>query len=146
MNQDKIDSKLMGRMATLFPDERRHLLALLENGTILECSRTAIGANPVCDSNLEQGQAEAVRRILGERHAQLVKWGQQNHDLPTWMCILHEETGELSEAILHQKFGGPEANNVFKEAVQVAAVACQIVEFLIRKRDESIDLSKPIPK
>jgi len=64
------------------------------------------------------------------------KWGEQNHDLPTWMCILHEETGELSEAILHEKFGGPEAGNVFKEAVQVAAVACQIVEYLLRKRNE----------
>jgi len=53
--------------------------------------------------------------------------------MPTWMCILHEETGELSEAILHRKFGGVEAFSELAEAIQVAAVAVQIVEFLLRR-------------
>ena len=54
--------------------------------------------------------------------------------MPTWLCILHEETGELSEAVLHRKFGGPEAFGELSEAIQVAAVALQIVEFLLRRK------------
>lgn len=75
----------------------------------------------------------AINLIRIERTRQTEKWGEQNHDMPTWMCILHEETGELSEAILHRKFGGPEAFGELGEAVQVAAVAMQIVEFLLRR-------------
>lgn len=78
-------------------------------------------------------QSEAAARVVLERSAQHQKWGEQNHDMSTWLCILHEETGELSQAVLHERFGGPECNNVFCEAVQVAAVGLQIVEFLIRK-------------
>lgn len=81
--------------------------------------------------------AEAINRILAERAEQFRKWGEQNHDMMTWLAILHEETGELAEACLHQKFGGPEAQHIFKEAVQTAAVACQIVEYLIRQLDGS---------
>ena len=39
MNQEKIDSELFDLIAILFPDERRHLLSLIQKGTILECSR-----------------------------------------------------------------------------------------------------------
>ena len=78
-------------------------------------------------------QAKAIAHIGEERQRQQRKWGEQNHDMPTWLCILHEETGELSEAVLHRKFGGPEAMGELQEAVQVAAVALQIVEFLLRR-------------
>jgi NTP pyrophosphatase (non-canonical NTP hydrolase) len=77
--------------------------------------------------------AGAVVALLTERQKQHAKWGEQNHDMMTWLAILHEETGELAEACLHHKFGGPEADNVLKEAVQVAAVGCQIVEYLLKK-------------
>ena len=76
--------------------------------------------------------AGAVLAALRERARQHEKWGEQNHDMMTWLAILHEETGELAEACLHQKFGGPEATNVYREAVQVAAVGLQIVEHLLR--------------
>ena len=40
MTQEKVYSELFARLATLFPDERRHLLSLLEQGSILDASRT----------------------------------------------------------------------------------------------------------
>ena len=42
MTQEKADKKLFARLATLHPDERRHLLKLLENGGIMECERKAV--------------------------------------------------------------------------------------------------------
>lgn len=78
----------------------------------------------------DETQATAVRDVLKERKKQLEKWGIQNHEMTIWLAILHEETGELSEAVLHKIFGGPQRNYIFKEAVQVAAVALQIVEYL----------------
>ena len=82
-------------------------------------------------------QQAAIFQIVSERFRQQQKWGPQTHEMPVWMCILHEETGELSEAILHAKFGGNQSKEVFKEAVQVAAVAMQIVEFLLDGKTES---------
>jgi NTP pyrophosphatase (non-canonical NTP hydrolase) len=81
-------------------------------------------------------QVRPIALILKERLRQTAQWGEQNHDLPTWLCILTEEVGELSEAILHQKFGGPAAENVVKETVQIAAVALQMLEFLLRPKTE----------
>ncbi len=78
-------------------------------------------------------QQWAMDLILEERKRQHEQWGEQNHSMSDWMLILHEETGELSEAILHKKFGGPKANQILNESVDVAAVALQIVEFLKRK-------------
>jgi len=78
----------------------------------------------------------SIEEVLFERQRQFAKWGEQNHDMMTWLAILHEETGELAQASLHQKFGGPEAIRVMEEAVQVAAVALQIVEYLRRKNRE----------
>ncbi len=80
-------------------------------------------------------QLAAVSDVLAERGKQFQKWGEQSHDLPTWLAILSEEQGELAEAVLHEKFGGPEAANLFKEATHVAAVALQIVEFLLRRTE-----------
>ncbi len=70
--------------------------------------------------------------VLAERERQEEKWGEQNHDPFTYLAILTEEVGELSEAALHSRFGGPEADNIRAEAVQVAAVALAIVECLDR--------------
>ena len=78
-------------------------------------------------------QAQAVELILNERERQQAKWGEQNHEMPVWLAILHEETGELSQAVLHRIFGGPEAMGELGEAVQVAAVATQIVEYLLNR-------------
>lgn len=72
--------------------------------------------------------AEAVKQIRDERDKQNRKWGEQNHDGGLWLKILMEEVGELSQAMLHDEFGGPAAGTVDAELVQVAAVAVQWME------------------
>lgn len=64
---------------------------------------------------------------MDEVYRQDCKWGEQNHDDEVWLAILMEEVGELAEAVLHKRFGGPAAEHVEAEAVQVAAVAMQMV-------------------
>jgi hypothetical protein len=86
-------------------------------------------------------QQMALKDVLREREAQQRKWGEQNHEMPVWLEILHEETGELCEADLHARFGGPKMNDVFKEAVQVAAVGLQIVEYLRRQKPDSLPVT-----
>ncbi len=75
----------------------------------------------------------ALQSVLEERRSQDAKWGEQNHIPFIWLGILTEEVGETSEAMLHETFGGPKAENIRKEAVQVAAVALAIVEYLDRR-------------
>lgn len=72
-----------------------------------------------------------AQEVSFERHAQLEKWGAQHHDLPTWLVILAEEVGELSQAILNHKHSltATYLSKVEKEAVQCAAVASAIVQY-----------------
>lgn len=86
------------------------------------------------------GGSAPLREILLERDKQDAKWGQQNHEMPIWLAILHEETGELSEAVLHKTFGGSKSENVLNEAIQVAAVALAIVEYLMSKEKKDSGL------
>ena len=55
MKQEEADQELFARLSTLCPDERRHLLALLKEGGIMECSRSApqLPENQLCDSVLK---------------------------------------------------------------------------------------------
>jgi NTP pyrophosphatase (non-canonical NTP hydrolase) len=79
----------------------------------------------------------ALSGIFHERCRQHAKWGEQGHALGTWLMILGEEVGELNQAVLETYFPGDGTHggfgNIRAEAVQVAAVACQIVEYLDRK-------------
>lgn len=76
--------------------------------------------------------SEALASVLAERCRQDAKWGEQNHDPFTYLAVLAEEVGELSQAALHARFGGPASAGLRAEAVQVAAVALAIVECLDR--------------
>ena len=77
------------------------------------------------------GLRPVIADIRTERRNQFLKWGFQAHDLPTWLVILNEELGELSEEILKAKFiPGPPRPQLRAEAVQVAAVAAAIVQYL----------------
>lgn len=76
----------------------------------------------------------ALNSVLAERERQDDKWGEQNHDPFTWLAVLMEEVGELSQCALHLKFGGPEAEDLRKEVVQVAAVAVAFIESIDRKK------------
>ena len=81
---------------------------------------------------------DALAAVVAERHRQDEKWGEQNHDPAVWLAILTEEVGELAEAVLYDYSGGDERNHTHSEsmraeAVQVAAVAVQFVEYLDRR-------------
>ncbi len=77
--------------------------------------------------------------VLIERGRQFAKWGEHDHDPITWSAILTEECGEFAQAALHHRFGGHAASGLREEAVQCAAVALQIVEYIDRQA------SKPVP-
>lgn len=74
----------------------------------------------------------AIEDVMAERARQDAKWGEQNHDPFTYLAVLTEEVGELAQAALHARFGGPAAEGLRTEAVHVAAVALAIVECLDR--------------
>lgn len=76
--------------------------------------------------------SNAILSIIAERTRQDAKWGEQNHDPFTYLAVLTEEVGELAQAALHTRFGGPAAEGLRTEAIHVAAVALAIVECLDR--------------
>jgi NTP pyrophosphatase (non-canonical NTP hydrolase) len=84
------------------------------------------------------GTMHVLTDVVDERARQDAKWGQQNHDPAVWLAILTEEVGELAEAILYDHSGGDERDHTHSdsmrtEAVQIAAVAVQFVEYLDRE-------------
>lgn len=68
--------------------------------------------------------------VYAERYLQDQKWGLQRHAYPFWLTILMEEVGEAAQAIQKDSFAykASDANNLYKELVQVAAVAVAIAE------------------
>lgn len=76
----------------------------------------------------------AERVIADERTRQTVKWGVQDHPPFAWLAILTEEVGELAQAISEEHWRGGPREDVLTEAVQIAAVAQQIVEAIIDGR------------
>lgn len=75
-----------------------------------------------------------------ERNRQDDKWGEQNHGAAVWATVLGEEYGEFCEAVLERRVQiaaqGDDAADwlaaMRKEAVQCAAVAVAIVEWIDR--------------
>ena len=89
---------------------------------------------------------KAVAMVVDERRRQIAEWGDQSGiDLFEFMSILGEEFGELCEAVnetlfvnpKHPERGGIDA--IRREAVQVAAVAAQIIEACMDGRREDGD-------
>jgi NTP pyrophosphatase (non-canonical NTP hydrolase) len=76
--------------------------------------------------------------IDNERDNQDNKWGIQRHDYSTWLTILVEEVGEVAQAIQASKGWGKQsdADNLYSELIQVAAVATAIAE-QVRENDTS---------
>lgn len=76
--------------------------------------------------------------VAVERRRQNEKWGEQNHGATVWLTILVEEVGELSRAILEdrvlgaRRLPGEWPTKLRKEAIESAAVAVAIVEWLDR--------------
>jgi hypothetical protein len=76
----------------------------------------------------------ALSSVLRERQRQDSKWGEQNHDPFTYITVLGEGYGELCQAALHCRFGGPAGAELREEAVHTAAVALALVECLDRAK------------
>lgn len=78
-----------------------------------------------------------LQAIRAEGFSQDRKWGEQNHDPAVWIAILTEEVGELAQAVLADRFNPADHDSHHDsmeiEAIQVAAVAAQFVEFLSRR-------------
>jgi hypothetical protein len=76
--------------------------------------------------------------ISDERLRQDAKWGEQNHDPFTWLCILGEEVGEVNKAACDAYkwplggFDKKALKNYRAELVQVAAVAISMLACLDR--------------
>lgn len=86
-------------------------------------------------SKLDHSNTPALHSVIKEMYLQDAKWGaDRNHHDFVWNAILTEEVGEFAEAILHAEFGGAKSLNRRLEAVQIAAVALQIIECLDRQR------------
>jgi NTP pyrophosphatase (non-canonical NTP hydrolase) len=77
--------------------------------------------------------------ILKERKSQNKKWGLQRHPIGVWLAILGEEFGEVCQAsqsylkLVSAK--ETDADDLYKELIQVAAVACAIAEQVLEKRE-----------
>lgn len=76
--------------------------------------------------------------ISSERINQVAKWGHQQHDYPTWLTILVEEVGEVAQAIQKGSvaYKSTDADDLYKELIQAAAVATAIAEQVITDEDD----------
>jgi NTP pyrophosphatase (non-canonical NTP hydrolase) len=75
---------------------------------------------------------QVLLAIDAERTRQNQLWGKQRHDIGKWLAILGEEFGEVAQAM--QPHMGlkttkdSDANDLYKELIQVAAVSCAFAE------------------
>jgi NTP pyrophosphatase (non-canonical NTP hydrolase) len=73
-----------------------------------------------------------------ERERQDQKWGLQRHCWGKWLGILGEEFGEVCQAINRINFPTDaketDADDLYEELIQVAAVAVAIAEHVREKR------------
>lgn len=121
----------------------RRLQRLIDiNASLHDADKADIAAVLAALGDADTAQADALGGILseirGERGRQDAKWGEQSHEPSVWLAILTEEVGEFAEAVLHALAQpGDERNHTHSEdmrteAIQIAAVAAQIVEYLDR--------------
>lgn len=76
--------------------------------------------------------------IQEERYSQNDKWGRQRHIHLRWLAILMEEVGEVAEALQQGMVSekSSDADDLYKELIQVAAVACAFAEQVEEEREK----------
>lgn len=81
---------------------------------------------------------KVINEIIAERDRQEQKWGEQYHEFSYWYAILGEEFGEVGQAIQigSEAHKSTDANNLYKELIQVAAVATAMAEQVIHDESE----------
>jgi NTP pyrophosphatase (non-canonical NTP hydrolase) len=86
------------------------------------------------DDHLKNNALLAVEK---ERFRQNAKWGRQRHSHGDWLKILIEEVGEVAQAMQTGQGWGKDsdANDLYKELIQVAAVAVAIAEQVEEERE-----------
>lgn len=79
---------------------------------------------------LEHARQTVMNDVWAERERQNRKWGIQHHAYPYWLTILVEEVGEVAQAMQKGSvaYKSSDANDLYKELIQVAAVAVAIAE------------------
>lgn len=85
--------------------------------------------------------AKVLADINTERVIQYSKWGLQRYPYHYWLAILMEEVGEVAEALQkgNTAYKSTDADNLYKELIQVAAVATAIAEQVRELGEESDD-------
>ncbi|MBN6205563.1 hypothetical protein JYK21_03785 [Ralstonia pickettii] len=82
---------------------------------------------------------KVINDIDQERNRQDYKWGKQVHDYSVWLTILVEEVGEVAQAIqsTHGWGKSTDSNDLYRELIQVAAVATAVAEQVLREGELS---------
>ena len=76
-----------------------------------------------------------IEKIHAENQRQLRKWGFQTHRPEEWLMYLTEEVGELAKAMSEYKYNrGGTAEDIEKEAVQVATLAAKMARMAVKDR------------
>ncbi|MDO6448106.1 MazG-like family protein [Oceanobacillus profundus] len=80
-------------------------------------------------------RTKIINDINNERNRQNLKWGKQVHDYSYWYAILGEEFGEVGQAIQKGSVAhkSTDADNLYKELIQVAAVATAMAEQILEE-------------
>ena len=78
---------------------------------------------------------EELSAVIRETVRQHEKFGTQSLTLFDWHCILSEEVGEVARAINEEHFDDGNLDAVYRECIQVAAVAVHMAA-VIREAGE----------
>lgn len=80
--------------------------------------------------------ADLLALVVNESREQVCKWGVQVRTPFEWMCYLHEESGELAQAVNENYYNGASPAAVVREAIQVATLALKIAEMYMPQEEE----------
>ncbi len=82
------------------------------------------------DKKQRYNLSRVLEEVKVERLRQHACWGEQNFTPENFLPILIEEVGEVGKAIYEQK-----KDNYRRELIEVAAVACQMIESFDRNKE-----------
>lgn len=88
-------------------------------------------------TNIDKLKIKVLLDVNKERDRQDELWGLQRHEYSKWLAILAEEFGEVAQAINGINFPKDakqtDADNLYEELIQVAAVAVAIAEQVLEE-------------
>jgi NTP pyrophosphatase (non-canonical NTP hydrolase) len=89
--------------------------------------------------SLEELMGQVNVDVFHERLRQNDIWGLQRHSFGTWLAILVEEVGEVAQAMQKgmESRKSSDADDLYEELIQVAAVASAIAEQVLEERERN---------